>query len=355
MKKLSGFSALLLILSLLLSSCQANSPATSASPQSPSASASVPPTYSALNSTHWSTFTTKDGLAGKVITGVIQDMQGLIWVASTDGLTRFIGGDWEPYVSSINGTYVISAAQDNKGNLWFGTVYGGAFEYTGQEWHNFTPANTGGGLPGTEINAMLVDNHDNIWFATEGNIGQRTPPIAYGVTRYNGTNWTSFLDRTNVTTIFQDKDGNLWFGTNVGVIRYDGSQWQTFTIKDGLADGYVVSIVQDNQGDLWFGTWSKGVSRYDGKNWRTFIREDGLVSSAIHCMLNDKDGNLWFGAYDIDHYVGISRFDGAVWQNFNPWQGTNASPDYNVISIFQDSEGNVWFATSVGLVKYNPD
>lgn len=300
----------------------------------------------------WTTFTTDDGLASNIVTGITQDNQGVLWVASDQGLTRFDGNSWEIYTGSTHNIHIVCAARDIQGNLWFGTYGDGAFEYTGKEWHNFTPGNTGNGLPGTAIKDILVDNQDNLWFATVGNVGQRTAPMDHGVTRYDGTDWTSFLDRTDVETIFQDSDGSMWFGTNVGVTRYDGSEWQTFTKEDGLADNYVVAIAQDSQGNMWFGTWADGVSRYDGKNWQTFTPEDGLVSDAIHCMLKDNQGNLWFGSYCIDGYYGISRFDGAQWQHFDPWPDTNT---YNVISIFEDNEGNIWFATSIGLVRYTPD
>jgi len=121
-----------------------------------------------------------------------------------------------------------------------------------------------------------------------------------------------------------------------------------------LADNYVVAICQDSQGNVWFGTWADGVSRYDGKNWRTFTPEDGLVSDAIHCMLKDSRDNLWFGSYSIHGYYGISRFNGIRWQNYDPWQGKDGKYHYNVISIFEDNEGNLWFATNFGLVRYNP-
>jgi len=300
----------------------------------------------------WTTFTTDDGLAGNVVTSVTQDTQGVIWVGSTEGLTRYDGSHFEIYPDSLRNTHIVCAARDRQGNLWFGTYGEGVFKYTGKEWQNFTPGNTGKGLPGIAIKDILVDNQDNIWFATVGNVGQRTAPIDYGVTRYDGSNWTSFLDRTDVETIFQDSSGNLWFGTNVGVTRYDGSHWQTFTTEDGLADNYVVAITEDSQGHMWFGTWNDGTSRYDGKGWQTYNPEDGLETSAVHCTLNDSRGNLWFGSYSIDGYYGISLFDGTRWQHFDPWPGREVKYHYNVISIFEDNEGNIWFPTSIGLVRY---
>jgi len=143
--------------------------------------------------------------------------------------------------------------------------------------------------------------------------------------------------------------------TGLRVTTSTSGNWTTFTINNGLASNIVTSVTQDNQGNMWFGTWANGVSRYDGKNWRTFTAEDGLVSDAIHCMLKDNQGNLWFGSYSIYGYYGISCFNGTQWQNFDPWQGKDGEYHYSVISIFEDDEGNLWFATSFGLVRYNPD
>jgi hypothetical protein len=47
---------------------------------------------------------------------------------------------------------------------------------------------------------------------------------------------------------------------------------------------------------MWFGT-EGGVSRYDGTNWKSFTREDGLVDDLVRAILEDREGNLWFGTY----------------------------------------------------------
>ncbi len=54
------------------------------------------------------------------------------------------------------------------------------------------------------------------------------------------------------------------------------------------------SIVEERGGNLWFGTW-EGVSRYDGEQFVTFTTEDGLAHNRVYCILQDGEGNLWFG------------------------------------------------------------
>jgi ligand-binding sensor domain-containing protein len=312
------------------------------------------------NKTGWTTFTADNGLADNCTTSVIQDKQGVLWVTSCGkGITRFDGLHWEKYTdfpqdASDNSSaqiMILNSARDRQGNLWFGTE-SGAYEYTEKEWRNFTPDNTNGELPGPIVTAMLADNQGNMWFATElglGRLGMRF----YGVTRYDGTVWTTFHllgEETGpqVEAIFQDGENNIWVGTNWGVFRYDGTDWRHFTTEDGLADNYVHAIAQDDQGNMWFGT-SGGTSRYDGKNWRTFTMKDGIIGDQIISMLKDNKGNMWFGAYCS---YGVSRFDGTHWQNYNPCPNRGT---YHVISIFQDDEGNIWFSTVNGLARYTPD
>ena len=48
--------------------------------------------------------------------------------------------------------------------------------------------------------------------------------------------------------IYEDKAGNIWFGTGGGVSRYDGKSFRNFTTTDGLTNNDVHAIVQDKTG-----------------------------------------------------------------------------------------------------------
>ena len=70
-----------------------------------------------------------------------------------------------------------------------------------------------------------------------------------------------------VRRIFQDKSGNLWFGTNGdGVIRYDGDSLEYFSINEGFGGVAVRGIVEDKKGNVWFVT-NGGVTKYDGESF----------------------------------------------------------------------------------------
>jgi len=159
------------------------------------------------------------------------------------------------------------------------------------------------------------------------------------------------LHSANISRIYQDHQGNLWFGSyNSGVGRYDGEEVLWLTTADGLVNDRIWCMLQDRQGDMWFGSKSynssgTGVSRYDGETFTTFTAEDGLVDNSIHDMLEDRQGHLWFATNR-----GVSRYAGETFTNYGPAQGLPALPTRDLL---EDRQGHVWAATDGGAYRYD--
>lgn len=67
----------------------------------------------------------------------------------------------------------------------------------------------------------------------------------------------------SIHRIFQDQYGVLWFGTQDGVVAFDGQSFRRYSQRDGLTSNHVVAIAEDLRGRLWFGTHAGGVSVWD--------------------------------------------------------------------------------------------
>ncbi len=156
-----------------------------------------------------------------------------------------------------------------------------------------------------------------------------------------------------VVEVFEDKKGNLWFGTmSDGAGCYDGKTLAYFSTKDGLCDNTVASIAEDHDGNIWFGTHN-GASRYDGKSFTNFGANEGLHGMGC-TMLVDRNGNIWAGT---NH--GAFRFNGFSFVTFNI-----PNPDIEgssrkwvagkVWGLMEDKKGNIWFARDAyGACKYD--
>ena len=159
--------------------------------------------------------------------------------------------------------------------------------------------------------------------------------------------------REFVRTMFQDKNGNYWFGTNGnGIIRYDGKTLERVTIEQSPKWLAIRKIIEDKVGNILFGT-SSGLVKYDGEKFTTYSTEVGLQDEEIWGLAVDSKGLIWVGSVR-----GVSHFDG---KKFTPFLlpntvVENAEPMLSIKSaggFVEDNDGNMWISNDGnGIFKY---
>lgn len=202
------------------------------------------------------------------------------------------------------------------------------------EWQSY---NTGDGLAASYVLSITEDREGNLWIGTESGL----------VSQYDGVRWSTLPIpgglAQRVNAIVEDSSGDLWFATEgAGVARYGRSAWTLYSTADGLAEDNVKAALEDRTGDLWFATYGNGVCRYDGVRWRTYTTADGLADNGVYTILEDRSGLLWFGTYG-----GISRYDGTTWRTYTVSDGL---VEPYVFAIVEDLAGNIWYGTQSGFV-----
>jgi ligand-binding sensor domain-containing protein len=164
------------------------------------------------------------------------------------------------------------------------------------------------------------------------------------------SNPDGFINNT-VYAINEDKNGNLWFGTDQGVYKYDGKAFRNYNQKDGLMhiDISRKGILVDKSGTIWVGTHG-GVYRYDpssdSKGEQCFSLFPLLATINVAGIMEDKNENIWFASSD----KGVFRYDGKTIVNFNEKEGL--SENY-AGGIAQDQIGNMWFTMKNGICKFD--
>src|SRR5262249_27707978 len=130
---------------------------------------------------------------------------------------------------------------------------------------------------------------------------------------------------------------------------------KTYTVADGLAHGTVMSIYQDRNGFLWFGTY-EGLGRFDGYSFVNYDRRDGLPHVFINHITEDRQGRFWVATNGggVARLVDPSpRNGGAKFLSFNI-RDTNeprAKPVNRVNRMLFDQRGNLWCLTDYGLYR----
>lgn len=128
---------------------------------------------------------------------------------------------------------------------------------------------------------------------------------------------------------------------------------ESYGLDQGLAQSTVTSLAQDQQGFLWFGT-QEGLHRFDGHRFSVLRRQpgqpDGLISSSIDHLLVDASGRLWLGSNDAG--IEVLAFDG-----FGRWRldtSHGLSHDRIVSLALLPQQGSALVATAAGLDRVRP-
>jgi ligand-binding sensor domain-containing protein/signal transduction histidine kinase len=171
------------------------------------------------------------------------------------------------------------------------------------------------------------------------------------------------LSQSSVRVIFQDSRGFLWFGTEDGLNRYDGYTFKTYKpdpdAPNSLSDRWITSVIEDKEGNLWIATRLGGLNHYDPRTeeFTHFLHDDADPSSLsdnhINVLYLDKNHRLWIGTPNgLDLFERTSNtFKHYV---YSPSQQEGISGK-NITAIYQDSRGRFWVGTSAGGInKFDP-
>ncbi len=289
-------------------------------------------------------FTRKDGLSQDQVSATHRTPEGILWVATRGGVSRFDGTNFVNFTVADglveNGVITIASTPD--GALWFGTGNGGVSRY---EPNSFTRFGQADGLPGASATSAAQAQDGTLWVAS-GRFFE-----SGGLARYDGRGFEAFLSgvafpSNRVSGVTIGKDGSVWAGlAGGGLARYSQGRFSLLTEKDGLAGDDVNSVSVAANGDLWIGTIGHGVSRYDGKGFQNFSTTNGLPGWWHNIMPPDASGNVWIASGE----GGAVRFDGQQFHRYT----TDGLVDNDVSAIVPTPEGLVWFGTAGGLTRFN--
>lgn len=291
-------------------------------------------------------------LSNDSVYSVSDGPDGLIWIATQNGLNRYdptshtlYRFDLQQTQAQLGSNYIYTLYLDSDNRLWIGTL-GGGLAYWDRDKQMFIRIT----LPPQYRDVFAIQEHNKeLW------IGTRT-----GLLRLDGRSFEVFpvnlgseFDKTAIISLYHTKQETLLLGTHgKGLLAHNVFSKQTKTIHSvpSQSSDIVTSIKANNHGQVFFSTWGDGVRLLNTHLSILFAPQ--TTHSQWHALpdvrsllLDQKKNKIWIGSFR----------EGLFWLDLNTQQLdrlpaiNNGVPINGVMSMAQLINGDVYVGTTGGL------
>ena len=303
------------------------------------------------------------GFMGGAVSSIAQTADGYLWIGTAKGLIRFEGMSFRLYQqspTSIPIGPVQGLVADSQSNLWILLentkilrYHDGKFD-PGRNEAEVGITSLGRGRDGSALFSSLTlgplsygAGNFKVLMTPEASSGAATTSVtddelsshlswATGVATHRLAKPSSA-----VVAVAETTDGLVWLGTSDrGLFYLKGGR--VYHVPQGVDDGRINCLLPMETGELWIGT-DKGVLRWTGSK----LTREGLPSEVqntqILSAIRDRDGNIWLGSGR-----GLLRFNS---HGVSYDDGATAQSGLAVNSLFEDREGDIWIGTTQGIER----
>lgn len=302
-----------------------------------------------------------------VVTSFLKDSKGNFWITTDGGGVFFKKKNTEHFINYqmtdkhpiIGSNATLCVTEDKEHNIWISTYAGGLTRLSpnGQSTifrHNSKDKTS----LGWDKTKAICEYGDDIWIST----------YMMGVTVFNKKtglfrqyrrmeNDPNTLHSDWVYWFFKDSRGTLWLGTFNGISKYipEKDQFKTYTINTAnkLVDkNYVFEITEDKDHNLWLGTNGGGLVLFDRdtEKFISYTTADGLSDNVVRTIAQDHLGDLWLGTNN-----GVSQFNIQT-KKATPYTIHDGLPagSFYFNSKFVDEKGKVYLGMNDGYLVIDP-
>jgi signal transduction histidine kinase/ligand-binding sensor domain-containing protein/CheY-like chemotaxis protein len=252
---------------------------------------------------------------------------------------------------------VSSVYVDSKENVWFGESFSGVSLYnkgTGEYSRYSLNSNLA-------VTSILEDTDGYMWFGTSWDVLYRAKPhkniVPSGKKDLIFPEIESF-NVNGVRKIVKDQNNNLWFATLTGIEEFDRKRneyIQHSVLYDSLNSysSFYRTILIDKDQIIWNGSNSGGLCSYDKttRRFKHYLNDpkniQSISNNTVYAIYQDPEGYLWIGTGQ-----GLDKFDPKTGQ-FNHVGIEFGLNERSIFSILPDTMGNLWMSCDIGIISYN--
>ncbi len=192
---------------------------------------------------------TNSRLNSNYINNIFIDSHKRMWISTTKGIFLFENDKFTHYSDKnvLNASWILQAAEDKVGNIWFATFTGGLNQFDGNKFHYY---NTSNGITSENIYSVIADAEGNIWAGTQNGVDKINIGADGSITSIqNFDKDDGFIGiENNGGCNLLDNEGRIWFGTIKGAMRYNPEEENTNYLEPPV---YVKKILLNFKNPEW--------------------------------------------------------------------------------------------------------
>ncbi|MBI9061487.1 MAG: response regulator [Marinilabiliaceae bacterium] len=305
-------------------------------------------------------------LQTNTIIGISETEKNELWIFTNYGNINILSRRYTSvgYVSGSKlgtPTRILSVLKSKNGELWTGTDGEGLTRYNGEvaiaQYNAHTQ--TGHGLPGNYIQAMIEDQEGTLWIGTYQNgLAHYNPPQDrfYTFPLYNNQG----IQATDIRSMFVDSRHRIWIGSNVGLFVISPLKKSIahfpYNNRNGLNGSIAEVFIEDENQQLWIGLENGGLALLKEKNilsassFQTFqlINSTNQRENSIRHGTTDGNGHL----YLINYYNRLIKFD-TKRKVAIAIEGFNNDQIHSSQSVIANDNNHLWIARTSGISHMN--
>jgi PAS domain S-box-containing protein len=313
--------------------------------------------------------TTDDGLSRSFVQAILKDSQGFLWFGTADGLNRYDGRSFTVYRHDPKDPESLPSSQagvlyeDSKKRLWVGSSWSAEglalYDRARDRFKRFRPT---AGHRGSEVRAIIEDRQGQLWVGTDQGVAQFDPEAGtFKVFSFPSADAKAPI-AASVMSLLEDRRGVLWVGTGAGLLTFDRAsgrytRWNAGGEDPvGLNHGEISDLLEDEQGTLWVPTLGGGLFRIDPATGREMhyrcdpSNPQSLGHPRVRSLASDGQGHIYVGTEN----GGLDVLDRASGRFTHFRADVDEEESLNSDSIWalrMDDQGILWIGTAKGGVN----
>jgi signal transduction histidine kinase/ligand-binding sensor domain-containing protein len=276
-------------------------------------------------------------IASNAWQGFSEDADGAVWISDFREGFRRVGA--KPSATATHRGWGVQLLHDRRGNFWVAT--------RGQGLWRVRPDERGGrsvefltrqhGLATDAVQCVFEDREGNLWVGTQAGLQRLTPHRV-----------TPLTDPPIARATALTPDGSVWIGSTHGLTRFSPSGRRHYSETEGLPGAVVLATQVDDAGVLWVST-ERGIARFANESFSPLVVPSGTAIPRIFSLVHTRSA-LWLRDVNLSMVKVSDRGDVLPLTELPP------EFHHDVVTLADDATGNLWLGALNGrLGVLRPD